>query len=57
MPQHERFVVLVPAMVTFLVIVLVDNTYNVRSAIAPFVHHVATHLRYFFGTVVGSAKG
>ncbi len=45
----ERLTVLVPAIVTVLVVMLVENTYNVRSVIAPLVHHVVSHARYFFG--------
>jgi len=57
MGTSERFVILVPAVFTVLVVVLVENTYNVRSSIAPFIHHVASAVAYHLGALIDSVKG
>ncbi len=57
MGESEKFMILVPAAVTVLVVILVENTYNVRGGVAPFVHQVVSDIGHFFGEILRSVKG
>ncbi len=54
MGESERLMVLVPAAVTVIVVLLVENSYGIRGGLAPFVHQVLTDSWYFVTDTVRS---
>lgn len=47
MGESERLMILVPAAVTVLVVLLIENTYGIRGGLAPFMHQVLSDAWYF----------
>jgi len=53
MSFHERFVVLVPVLVTVTVVLAIDHGSALQGSLAPFLYHAAGDLWRFFNRAVG----
>ncbi len=54
MGESERLMILVPAAVTVLVVLMVENSHGIRSGVAPFVHQLLTDAWSFVTDTVRS---
>ncbi len=54
MGESERLMILVPAAVTVIVVLLVENGQGIRGGLGPFIHQVLTDSWYFVTDMVNS---
>ncbi len=57
MGESERLMILVPAAVTVLVVLMIENSYGIRGGIAPFVHQLLTDTWQFVTDTFRSLRG